>query len=74
MAWDLLGNLEILLLGDLYPRKAIGKVLIGTPFSHSQKLHYCLIHLVYFHDQTDLVIINANPTTVRFNHSTEHSN
>ena len=32
---------------------------IGTPFSHSQKLHYCLVHSVYFHDQTDLVIING---------------
>ena len=33
---------------------------IGTPFSHSQKLHYCLVRSVYFHDQMDLVIINAH--------------
>ena len=33
------------------------KILIGTPFSHSQNLHYCLVCSVYFHDQTDLVII-----------------
>ena len=49
--------------GDLVVRKfvtweAIGTILIGTPFSHSRKLHYCLVCSVYFHDQTDLVIIN----------------
>ena len=37
----------------------MGKILIGTPFSHSQKLHYCLIRSVYFHNQTDLVIISG---------------
>ena len=32
--------------------------VIGTPFCHSQKLHYCLVHSVYYHAQMDLVIIN----------------
>ena len=50
--------------GDLVVRnivtwEAVGKILIGTPFSHSQKLHYCLVRSVYFHDQTDLVTITA---------------
>ena len=59
MAWKLLEIFEILLLEIGYLRKAIGKVLIGTPFTHLQKSHYCLIHSVYFHNQMDLVIINV---------------
>ena len=35
------------------------KFLLGHLFSHSQKLHYCLVRSVYFHNQTDLVIITA---------------
>ena len=57
MAWKLLGNFEILLLEILYLRKAVGKVLIGTPFTHLQKSHYCFVHSVYFHNQTNLVNI-----------------
>ena len=41
----------------LYYRKAIGKLLIGTPFTYLQKLRCCLICSMYFHDQMDLVII-----------------
>ena len=57
MAWKLLGILGILLLEISYLREAVGKLIIGTPFTHSQNLHYCLVHSVYFHNQTDLVII-----------------
>ena len=48
MAWKLLEIFEILLLEILYLRKAVGKVLIETPFTHSQKSHYCLVCSVYF--------------------------
>ena len=65
MAWKLSGNFEILLLEILYLRKAVGKVLIGTPFTHSQKSHYYPIHSVYFHDQTDLVIITVPVSQVQ---------
>ena len=45
-------------LGILQLREAVREILIGTPFSHSQNLHYCLVRSVYFHDQTDFVIIH----------------
>ena len=59
MAWKLLGNLEILVLGICILGKPLGEFLIGTPFSHSQKSHYCLVHSVYLHNQMDLVIITV---------------
>ena len=62
MAWKLSGNFKILLLEILYLRKAVG---IGTPFTHSQKSHYCPIHSVHFYDQTDLVIITVPVSQVQ---------
>ena len=57
-----ISKLGILLLGNLYLWKAVGIFLIGTPFSHLQKLHYCVTHSVYLHDQIDILIINDQVT------------